>query len=55
METPEDRLTVLHKLYTATRFRRYKVNITDDDYRKEHDANTAIVIVARHTPSINLR
>ena len=55
METAEDRLTVLHKLYTATRFRRYKVKITDDDYHKEHDANTAIAIVARHTPSINLR
>ena len=55
METTEDRITLLHKLYAATRFRRYRVNITQDDYRKEHDANTAIAIVARHTTSINLR
>lgn len=55
METAEDRITVLHKLYSATRFRRYRVNITQDDYRKEHEANTAIAILARHTAAINLR
>lgn len=45
----------LHKLYAATRFVRYRVNITPNDKRKEQDAKTAIAIVARHTESIDYR
>ena len=43
--------TTLRKLHAATRYIRHRVNMTHDDYRKEQDAKTAIVIVARHTAS----
>lgn len=42
----------LRKLYAATRFIRYRVNMTDADYRQERDAKTAIAIVERHTASL---
>jgi len=42
----------IHKLYAATRFIRYRVNMTDADYRKEREAKTAIAIVERHTASL---
>ena len=45
----------LRKLYAATRFIRYRVNMTHDDYQKERDAKTAIAIVARHTESLDYR